>query len=563
VRILGKTSPMILPMSTRRTSGLAAALAVPLMLLALISVISSPQTPGSGSPRAMDGRSPPSPPSRLGDAAEERRRRLAGDGNGDPSSDRAFASPGPIGRTLAKALGWDDDDPLRALFVVTTLSEYEKGTRGTTRGADRLSDVVIPVLKDSVESMVRRGWDVDVFLVLGYEELRPERRAIVEGALPEGVGLEVWEDAMPLYYKKKGRQREPRPDQRAETASHGLSRQHRYVVRDKLDAYDLFLCFEDDMRVTADHAVNFLELSAGLEALKYRAESAPDGLVHVEGESIRPRSSRGKPADGAPVGNDVVDDPLSAEYLGRVLPGFLRVEVLDAKGGDGASHPLLRDNKIDRPKYSSEVPVDRSVSRSIDPDVCCGEDPPGRGKMAPNPDSSAPVIWETNVGAMGVRKYPHPVGWAGALPVQDSADVGSYWSGEGGVLGDMSRPRRLDATLGQQAGWMATRSQVEYFHRTACPGGFLPPFEEDDPHWRGDSLQRYAVEHWSGGFQLFGECRLNRIMSLDSERFSRHLLYHTANNKQRTKGEDFFVRAGDLLGQLHTVKDRAAQSIQA
>lgn len=488
------------------------------------------------------------------------RRRLAAAGD---SSGRTFASPGPIGRTLAKALGWNDDDrsSLRALFVVTTLSEYDKGTRGTTRGADRLRNVVIPVLQDSVSSMVDRGWEVDVYLILGYESLLPERWKVVEAALPDGVGLEVWEGAMPSYYKRKARQRDPRPDQKIEAASHGLSRQHRYVVRDKLDSYDFFLCFEDDMRVTADHVVNFLELSAGLEALQYEAESATDGLARVEGESRRDPSRRGKPMDNAPVGNDVVDDPLSAEYLSRVIPGFLRVEVLDEKKSGGMTHPLLRNNKINSPRFVSEVPIDRSVSRSVDPDVCCREPPPGRGKMSPNPESSELVIWETNVGAMGARKYPLPVGWVGALPVQDSADVGSYWSGEGGVL-TMSRPRRVDSTLGQQAGWMATRSQVEYFHHSACPGGFLPPFEEDDPHWRGDSLQRYAVEHWSGGFQLFGECRLNRIMSLEPERFSRQLLYHTANNKQRTKGADFFVRAGDLLGQLHTVTERAALSVQ-
>jgi hypothetical protein len=146
------------------------------------------------------------------------------------------------------------------------------------------------------------------------------------------------------------------------------------------------------------------------------------------------------------------------------------------------------------------------------------------------------------------------------MPVQDVADVGSYWSGEGGIFGsEMTRPRRLDATLGQQAGWMATRSQVEYFDQEACPGHFLPPF--DDKHWDEDSLKRHAVEFWSGGFQLFGQCSLNRIISLDPDRFSLQFLYHTSNNKQRTKNEGLFVRAGDFFGQLHTVKARAERSL--
>ena len=38
------------------------------------------------------------------------------------------------------------------LFVVRTLSEYDKGTRGTTVGADRLKDLVVPILVDGVSS---------------------------------------------------------------------------------------------------------------------------------------------------------------------------------------------------------------------------------------------------------------------------------------------------------------------------------------------------------------------------------------------------------------------------
>jgi hypothetical protein len=54
--------------------------------------------------------------------------------------------------------------------------------------------------------------------------------------------------------------------------------------------------------------------------------------------------------------------------------------------------------------------------------------------------------------------------------------VGSFWSGYPDIYGklDMKRPRRVDETIGNQAGFMATRSQIEYFHNEACPGGFLP-----------------------------------------------------------------------------------------
>mmetsp|Transcript_32153 Transcript_32153/g.46839 ORF Transcript_32153/g.46839 Transcript_32153/m.46839 type:complete len:565 (-) Transcript_32153:72-1766(-) len=469
---------------------------------------------------------------------------------------------GPITAALHKAQG-EGEDSFKVLFLITTLSEYDTGTRGTTANSDRLARVLLPILTSGVSSMIDRGWQVDVYLVLGYKELKPERRQMIVDALPDGVGLEVWEDAMPLYYKRKRlAQREPEKDQVLELASHGLSRQHRYVVKDKLYEYDFFACFEDDMRVTSDHMMNFLEMSSQIESLIHTAEKNQDEKAHVKNESTRDGSTRETPSDNAPVGNDVVDDPLTIQALKRVIPGFLRVEALD----DRFESHQLRNGVLDEFTFKEKVPAhpeygSSSASNWIDPNVCCAEDEPGRGIMKPNPVSNDIILWETNIGAAGVRKYPEPLGWMGAMPVQDIADVGSFWSGFGNIFGDAlkSRPRRVDQTLGQQAGFMATRSQILFFDEI-CPGGFLPPYE-DDQQWKGDSLQRHAVEFWSGGFQLFGQCLLNRVLSLDPKRFERQLLYHTANNKQRTKGKKLFVRANDFLGQLHTVKERAEKSI--
>lgn len=57
--------------------------------------------------------------------------------------------------------GDDSDSSFRVLVIVTTLAEYDKGTRGTTHGADRLKDNVLPILVDGVTSMINRGWSVD------------------------------------------------------------------------------------------------------------------------------------------------------------------------------------------------------------------------------------------------------------------------------------------------------------------------------------------------------------------------------------------------------------------
>ncbi|KAL3817659.1 hypothetical protein ACHAXA_002004, partial [Cyclostephanos tholiformis] len=488
---------------------------------------------------------------------------------------------------------------LRVLLVITSLVEYDRGTRGTTLGRDRLMEIVLPQIVLSVESMSDRGWAVDVYLILGYPSLEPNRRRVVRDALPITVGLEIWEDAIPLHYAKTYNKERPGNDQRLTTADHALSRQHRYVLRDKLPYYDFFACFEDDMRITANHVINFLEISASIKRIHDSAEASPDRHAHVVvaehhrsdngGNNRTARAPRHRPNDGASVGNDVANDPISAEHVRRLFPGFIRVEVLDRM----PDHPLRISGILDDHLFAREVPRSADAflaglagesTSVLRPTACCGGDN-DRDLYRPRMDEV--VMWETNVQATGVREYPHPLGWVAAMPVEDRADVGSYWSGHPDVYGamDMKRPRRLDSTLGQQAGFMATRGQIEYFHDVACPGGFLPPYD-DVRHWKGDSLQRHSVEFWSGGFQvhdliifsvflpvanviydgglkLFGQCFLNRILSLDPKKFERQLLYHVTNNKQRTISPRKMIRVGDYYGQLITVKERAEKFLRA
>ena len=387
-----------------------------------------------------------------------------------------------------------EDDPFRVLFIVTTLAEYDKGTRGTTHGADRLKENVLPILVDGVTSMVQRGWAVDVYLICGFETLEDSRRRMIQDALPHGVGLEVWTDAIPYYYVKKFNQELKKPDQSIELAPHGLSRQHRYVVRDKLLEYDFFTAFEDDMRIMADHVLNFLEMSVEIDRMRRAAESSPDGKVHVNAEDkvSDHRTTRGRSKDKANVGNDLIQDPMTAEELRRLWPGFVRAEVLDTRNvGEEGVHPLTSGEGLGDYKWKEDVPASMEYEQTvgeIDPTICCGV-PPGRARTPDNPKKDDLLLWETDISAMGVRHYPGNIGWAAAMTVEDRADVGSYWSGEGHNYNDpdMKRPRRVNSLIGQQAGWMATRSQILYFHEHACPGGFLPHF--DGKEWVNDSLQ--------------------------------------------------------------------------
>ena len=94
-------------------------------------------------------------------------------------------------------------------------------------------------------------------------------------------------------------------------------------------------------------------------------------------------------------------------------------------------------------------------------------------------------------------------------------------------------------------------------------GGLLPPY--NDPIYPADGMN-HVVEYWSGGANLFGRkaCHLQRIIPLDPEQFSKHLLYHTPNNKQKQLKfvRGLFSQADVLLRQLHTVKERAEKVMQ-
>jgi hypothetical protein len=107
---------------------------------------------------------------------------------------------------------------------------------------------------------------------------------------------------------------------------------------------------------------------------------------------------------------------------------------------------------------------------------------------------------------------------------------------------------------------MATKLQISRWHNRQCLGGFLPPY--DSPFFTWDGLDNRSVEYWSGGVNLFGvySCQLQRIIPLDPTGFSKHLLYHASNNKQRS----FHLRShfttrnmNEFYGQLNAIRKSA------
>ena len=456
----------------------------------------------------------------------------------DTNAEKAAAA------AAAAAITKDDDtEPIKVLHIVTALAEYNNGNRGTQRGEDRLQKVFIPVLKSSVESMVNgpHNYQVDVYLVLGWK-LLPERRKLIEDALPEGVGLQVWDDATPLGYDR------PATDVKLKPVTRGLARQHRFVIKDKLMHYDVFSVFEDDMRITGGHIHHYLTLSRELERL---AEEAPETLPAEVEDPYKMQSFNGQ---------------LSKKQLKRMIPGFIRAEVLL----DQTRHAAQRELDPIPVDHEYELPDGEKEEFHFDPAPCCHV-PGNVGKLPPTPDSDEIMIWETGVKGTVVRELPeggtNMLDWVMLQPgpkVKKDNFIGGYWSGRNGAFGNMEKPGAGDPRMiAQQGGWIATREQLLEMHHHQCPDGFFSPFEGN---YKQDGLTLMNVEFWSGGYSIFSGsragCNMQRVISLKPEHFSKHFVYHTGNNKQKTLSNNRLLKADNFMGQVNSVM-KAAKTAKA
>ena len=194
-------------------------------------------------------------------------------------------------------------------------------------------------------------------------------------------------------------------------------------------------------------------------------------------------------------------------------------------------------------------------------------------KRLPNmPHTRDVIIWETDVTGLSMRQLPGSsmLDWVVLLPgpgknLEPQDLIGGYWSGRDGAFGNMKKPSPgMPKLIAQQGGWMATRDQILRLNSGLCMGSFLPPF--DEPMYRKDGHFLKNVEFWSGGYQFFtgvrGGCNMQRLISFHPDHYSKHFLYHVANNKQKQLSRARLVRADDLLAQLNSVR-KAAEKTKA
>jgi hypothetical protein len=359
----------------------------------------------------------------------------------------------------------------KVLYIITSLAEFNTGQRNTIKGQDRLGEVLLPILVDGVESMVMDPrysmlFQVDVVLILAYT-LSSEREEMIRNALPPTVGLEIWDDACPLGYDRRNPQQHP--DHLVEN-TRALARQHRYVIRDKLPYYDVFLAFEDDMRITAAHVTHFIEMSQTLQSI----QTGTNPLL----------------------GDDNFFGPLiSRKQVDRLLPGFIRVEVLLNESEHGAQ-TVLDPIPLDYQYEDSRGP---SKEVHFDPHYCCHiQMHPNPAKLPTHPDPADVVIWETSVKALSVRALDDDdtLGWVALLPgpgkrIPKEDLVSGFWSGRLTSEWDTKPSGGQPDMLAQQGGLMLTREQIfrlnrretdssttKEEHPQLCQGSFLPPFDE-------------------------------------------------------------------------------------
>jgi len=435
-------------------------------------------------------------------------------------------------RRLLDTSASGEKKPIRILYTITTLSEYDKGTRATVRGFDRLKNLLIPVVKEGVKSMISRGYHVDVYIISYYEMTRKSLVLSAMAELSSDINVNFWDNAAPISYDPMKRDK---PDAKLWENTLGLARQHRFVVKDNLFDYDLFLNFEDDMILNADMVDNHLQMTKTLYKLR---ETAPDEVPDDQLKNFH--------------------GPLTKDQLKRSYPGLMRVEVLLDEKHFGTQ------SKLD--------PVPVADHADIDPKPCCHLSNIASSDSRPQaPTTDQLFLWETNIIALGVRHIDE-LGWVTLLrgPRARNDEKGltlaDFWSGTGNYFGKDGRPKPgAFEYLNNEGGWMGTRQQIWEWHTEICLGGFLPPF--DSPHYNFDGLDPRNVEYWSGGLNLFTArhaCNMQRLVSLDPDNFARHLIYHSANNKQRQLHgkKQSFVKVNDLFGQLLTITKDAEDKMK-
>lgn len=317
----------------------------------------------------------------------------------------------------------------RVLYIVTSSSEYDDGNRNTIKGRDRFLHQTLPVMIDNVQSMTSNSnLDVDLFLVCAYK-LTQDREEMIRSRLPGGVGFQYWDNATPLSYKEQ-----EISGSKIIEYKRSLARQHRFVIRDKFDYYDMFVAFEDDMSVRRHHLHHYLQLSTEVERLL----------------ALGPAQVPEKDDDVENYKRTKFFGDMTNQQLERIVPGFFRVEVVtDKNNGGTAEHdvsPIPIDHEFEGVNEGSHQEV------NIDPTLCCDVHlVPNEGAKRDSPLKPVPegiIAWETNITAFSLRQFPPAselLNWVALMlgpgkGLRQDKKIGGFWTGRKGAFQGEKKP---------------------------------------------------------------------------------------------------------------------------
>lgn len=444
---------------------------------------------------------------------------------------------------------------LKVLYIVTSLSDKDTGKRSTTQGDDRWTHTLVPVVGQSATSLAQHFAHVQLYLVTHYT-VNATQRQTLKDALPSSVTLQIWESATPYGYTTSNVDVAAPSEQQVTLVTRALARQHRYVIKDNIQNYDLFINMEDDMLIHGSQAQAYFDWTQRLYQLRQEAPVSID--VHSFSSTTTPPLER-------------FYGTMTKIMLSRMLPGFIRVEHCPDKAPTPRHQFQQVPVTLTWPGPASDRMQPFSIRRqsiALDPAPCCQmrETTPHISKLLPKMQDI--YMWETSIHALGLRQLPDG-SWVllqtgndeSAMSDQVNIAIGEFWTGRTGYFDKQERPLPNEGDfMNNQGGWIATRRQILEWHRLWCRGSFLPPY--DAAVFAGDGLSKQTVEFWSGGFQIAGNhgCNLQRMIPLEPDQFAQFLLYHTSNNKQQQKfvRHRFYGRhMQDFWGQLNTIRMEA------
>ena len=271
-------------------------------------------------------------------------------------------------------------EPHRILYIVTSIAEYDNGRRSTKEGNDRFTNTLVPVLIESVRSILSASssdsfsFRVDVYLITHYP-MTTLRYHQLRSQLPVSVGLQIWDNATPYGYMQdtpwtntttttttttsQAKRQSPQErdellkqqqQQRLQLHTRGLSRQHRFVIKDKLYFYDSFINVEDDMLIHKEHVLHYLQMTNTIYQLRQRPpENDNDGNP--------PQQTQHK-ADPT----RQFYGPMTEQQLERTIPGFVRVEVVLDENADRTTTNTQPSPLLD---YFQTHPISKNPVRTM------------------------------------------------------------------------------------------------------------------------------------------------------------------------------------------------------